>query len=976
MRKSKPRWSWQSVKRRLGFGQKKNGNRPSHLRRRSASLEPLEARVLLAIWANAPGHANWSDPQAWVGGVVPGSADTAVFPSAATVVTPNLTANASIASLTIDDSQAAYAISQSGGTMTLTVGSGGLSVSHPGSTSAVTTTISPNLSLSASESLTVTNNTGVTTLIVSGVVSGSGSLTASGGGTLVFNGANSYTGGTTLTSGTLEVGTNSALGTGLLILAGGEISSSSTTARTLASNPLAITGSVTIGDATNNGALTFSNATQGISGSPTITVPSGMGAVTLGALALSSSATFTNNSASTLTLGAVAGGGNSLTFKGSGNVAQTGVWSGAGSSVLFDSTYAGIATLNQQNTFTGGTTLNAGTIIISANSNLPTSGPVGTGTLSLNGGTVQGQGGGTGWTITNAVAITGPGTITIADGGNRDPLTFAGVTTVSGNPTLNLNLTSSGYGSFTLSTGGIALNSNLAVTGANPQRLTLGGGFNLNGGTRTITLNDSGAGGVTVSGAFSGTGGTLVLAGTQPVVAMNLTGGTTQALQINGSATYTFSSNSASYSGGTTITAGTILVAGNNSNWPTSGQFGTGTLTLDPAAGLTMETSGGNNTVSNALALTGPGTITLADVTGGNRNFALAGNSTVSGNPVLNFTSLGTSNFNPVVMSGTMTLNSSAAIVNNAGAGPTLSGQITGTGGLTISGSGTTAVSSASNNYSGGTVIDSGTVRFSNFGSLGADGVTFNGGTLQYASSNTADISARTITINAGGATIDTGGNNVTLANPIGNGGAGGFTKVGSGTLTLTAANTYTGDTTISAGALQLGDGTATNGSVAGTIDIIDNGTLVLANPGAQTYAESIIDNGTLVFANSSAQTYAAVIAGSGGLTKEGAGTLTLSGQSTYAGQTDIGGGTLQLGTDNALPAGTVVQVGDPALGCGVFDLAGYNQTLAGLDTGAAGGLHNPLWDAVTNSSSTAVTLTIDNSADYSFAARFDGNLS
>jgi autotransporter-associated beta strand protein len=103
--------------------------------------------------------------------------------------------------------------------------------------------------------------------------------------------------------------------------------------------------------------------------------------------------------------------------------------------------------------------------------------------------------------------------------------------------------------------------------------------------------------------------------------------------------------------------------------------------------------------------------------------------------------------------------------------------------------------------------------------------------------------------------------------------GMSGLIKTGSGTLTLSATNIFTGTTTISAGTLQLGDGVNNNGSVSGAI--INNGTLVVANPNAQ------------IFAN--------VITGTGGFTKTGAGTLTLSSSNSYQGGTTISAGTLRL---------------------------------------------------------------------------------
>jgi fibronectin-binding autotransporter adhesin len=105
--------------------------------------------------------------------------------------------------------------------------------------------------------------------------------------------------------------------------------------------------------------------------------------------------------------------------------------------------------------------------------------------------------------------------------------------------------------------------------------------------------------------------------------------------------------------------------------------------------------------------------------------------------------------------------------------------------------------------------------------------------------------------------------------------GNGSLVKQGGGVLTFTGSNTYTGTTTVSAGTLQLGDGAAHNGSVAG----------------------SIVNNSALVFANPAGQAFGGAISGSGSLIKAGAGTLVLTATQAYTGPTVVAAGTLQLGT-------------------------------------------------------------------------------
>jgi autotransporter-associated beta strand protein len=121
-------------------------------------------------------------------------------------------------------------------------------------------------------------------------------------------------------------------------------------------------------------------------------------------------------------------------------------------------------------------------------------------------------------------------------------------------------------------------------------------------------------------------------------------------------------------------------------------------------------------------------------------------------------------------------------------------------------------------------------------------------------------------------------------------------TKIGTGTLTLTGASTYTGGTTISSGALQIGNGT-TDGSLVG----------------------DIADNSSLVFANTGNLTFSGAVSGTGGLTMIGAGALTLTGENTYSGATTLASGAIVLA--NATAINTILT---PSLSAGVNNTGGF----------------------------------------------------
>jgi autotransporter-associated beta strand protein len=137
------------------------------------------------------------------------------------------------------------------------------------------------------------------------------------------------------------------------------------------------------------------------------------------------------------------------------------------------------------------------------------------------------------------------------------------------------------------------------------------------------------------------------------------------------------------------------------------------------------------------------------------------------------------------------------------------------------------------------------------------------------------------------------------------------LTKVGSGTLTLAAASTYTGTTTVSAGTLAQGIANAYPPSpcivaAGATFDLNGFNDTIAALSGAGNVN---LGNGTLTVGNSTSTTFSGSVSGAGGLTKTGTGTLTLAGPNSYAGPTAINGGTLRVAADQALPSAAQVTV-------------------------------------------------------------------
>lgn len=170
-----------------------------------------------------------------------------------------------------------------------------------------------------------------------------------------------------------------------------------------------------------------------------------------------------------------------------------------------------------------------------------------------------------------------------------------------------------------------------------------------------------------------------------------------------------------------------------------------------------------------------------------------------------------------------------------------LSGVLSDVGRLTKNGSGTLTLT-ADNTYTGGTVFAGGVVSVDKEVRLGGGDLTFNGGTLQVTGTGWTSTS-RAVSLQAGGGTFDIedAANNFAVTQGVT--GAGGLMKSGTGTVTLSGANSYTGGTKVSAGTLT--QGAAGGFSTASSrYDVDTDGTLDLG--GFDTMLAALYNAGTI----------------------------------------------------------------------------------------------------------------------------------
>jgi len=498
----------------------------------------------------------------------------------------------------------------------------------------------------------------------------------------------------------------------------------------------------------------------------------------------------------------------------------------------------------------------------------------------------------------------GAGTITLAGGEAATDLIFnADYTLTGGDLTLGWFFIFFGDGGEINTAAGVStlIESNLSINATRTLiklgtgRLTLSGTntfattANINAGVLNIQSND--ALGTTAGSTTVATGAALETQGGITVTDEGLTlNGTGIA---NDGALRNISGNNA-FNGNITLASNTRV----NSD--------AGTLTINPAAGnaftgafnLTLG-GAGNITINDPIA-TAAGTLTkdgagTATLTGAN---TYTGLTTVSAGVlnIQNNTALGTN------ASGT-TVTSGAALQMQGGI--TVTGEALTLNGTGISNDGTLLNISGNNAYNANITLGSNTRINSDAGTL----------TINPAAGN-AFTGAFDLTFGGAG--------NITVNDPIATG-VGTLSKDGSGTLTLTAANTYTGLTTVSAGTLAYG----TNNVISTGGVTVDGATAILAMGANQsdTVGTVILNNGGSITGSGTSTltstgsfdmrdgTVTARLGGAGiALNKTTAGTVTLTGANTYIGLTTVSAGTLAYGASNVISTGAVTVDGATAI--------------------------------------------------------------
>ena len=683
---------------------------------------------------------------------------------------------------------------------------------------------------------------------------------------------------------------------------------------------------------------TLSIGAQTLTTGTDATVSSGTAGITFGATTLSASgATFTTNASTLLTLGAITGTNTGFTVNGAGNTTIGGAISTGTGNLTKGG--AGVLTLSAANTHSGGTILNTGTLRATTNAGALGTGTLtlSGGILDLVNDTGLAFGRNTTVTanaqINSRRSTTGAGvthslgTLSI---GAQTLTTGTDATVSSGTAGITFGATTLSASGATFTTNASTLLTLGAITGTNASFTVNGAGNTTIGGvigTGTGNLTKGGAGSLTLlaTNTFSGTtieggllqvgdggttgtlGGGSVAIATGAALRFNRSNDLTVSNVLSGAGSLTklgggvlTLTGTNVFSGGTTIDVGSLQVGDGG----TTGSIGSGSVAIATGASLLFNRSD-DLTVANVLS--GAGSFTKL----GASALTLTGTNTFSGETSINSGSvriaadanLGTGNIKlaggTLAATETFTLGSSRVISLTAkstldvAATKTLTfgGNLFGSGNLEKTGAGTLALGGSSADYSGIITLSAGELRLTAANILTKAVINQTGGKLIFGGGTPQErLDVFVPKISGSGGEISVGSDTVAVFNSNDDDdvlqsysgqirGSGGIRKQGSGLVTLSGKNDFTGQADIDDGTLLIDEegelgGPAViannavlivNGATLSTVEVEAGGTLGGAgvvggfatiegihspgnSPGVQTFADGASYGGTSVF--------------------------------------------------------------------------------------------------------------------------------
>ena len=705
-----------------------------------------------------------------------------------------------------------------------------------------------------------------------------GSVTINTTGTYTFSGIGSIggTGALTITAGTLNLATSgNAYSGGTNIMSGG-------TLQLGVSSALPTTGTVTVGGVLDLEG--FNQSVTSLAGTGTIQGSTGTGTLT-----------FSNTGSTSFggTIGAVSANGVAVTVSGGGSVTLSG-----------NNTYSGLTTVS-----------NASTLIASANSALGNSSSS-TGGLSMSGASIvdftsstpsiAGLSGASGNSIVLGNAASGGSSTTLTITGAGAGTSFAGV--------ISDLSASNGVGNLTLSGGNLTLSGANTFTGTtlvSGGTLTLGTALALQDSTLSLGAGTLSFGTLTAAtvGGLTGSGN-LTLANTTPaavILTVNNSTADTYSGNLSGAGGLTYAgagglmlAGNNSFTGALTVNASkTVILTGNNSSRPSA------TATTTNVTGILQLQANSGNTVSGISYALGPEATAAALNLNNGSTLQLRSDSSVTFAGGNNLGGIGSSSATFDV--NQLTSAGSNDIFTFAPAGFDLyrtTINVTGGNGDTL------ALGQLSDEGSGATHPD---VFNATTGNLSINGIT----EITASSAMVADLEG-TSTASSVTGPITSGSGTVSV------------TKLGTGTWTLSGANTYTGATTVSGGKLIVSGGLSGAGTTAtvnggGTLEVdsafTNSATIGVSGAGStldgavgSVGAVNVTSSGTLAPGLSSAPTPAAgVLTANGNVSLDSTSTLSIRLGVQAEGDYDqlaIGGAnTLTLDNSNlALNIGSIVE--------------------------------------------------------------------